>query len=325
MEGLVASIDYLFTAPLEPKIYDYIIILILIGFAYRGWKKGAIKGIIGILCIVGSYYLGKPVGLAIQSFLPLNNVPFLLHDIIAISVGGLLAYILLHIFFALVSKAPFLNNEEVKKSFGTINRILGSFISLVFALLIVIIFSIFIVIAGKMSSFLPERSTEEQGMATTLIMLPTNMAIAHHENYMQSNFGILLKFINPLNENSPINIENMGIENEALETITNNIEAVKEVMENPEKIHELVNPKAIEKVMEQEALKKLSQNPEIRDLAEKGDIIGLMNHPKVLEAMNDPTVKEALEGMDVSSFNFMTGDKWKLLNNLSPTQPSDDQ
>ncbi|MBT3835599.1 CvpA family protein [Candidatus Peribacteria bacterium] len=325
MQDVVISLNQFLTTPLNPTIYDSIVVLILMAFIYKGWKKGAIKGVIGVICIAGAYWLGKPMGLFIQRFLPLDNVPLLLHELIAISIGGVLAYILLKIFFHLASKMPFLDREEWKKSFGTINRILGSFIGFIFSLVIILIFSIFIVIVGKMSSFLPERSVEEQGVATTILMLPTNMAIAHSENYMLSNFGVLLSFLNPLNEESPISIGNIETENPTFEAIQESIDTVNEIIENPEKLQELVDPGAMQKIMEQEALQKLSQNAEIRDLAEKGDIIGLMNHPDVQEAMNDPLVREALGDIDVSSFNFTTGDKWKSLNTLAPTQPSGDQ
>lgn len=297
MESLIATLYKLFTTPFGPIVYDLIAVIFVIFFAWRGWKRGIFLELSGIISIVATYWLAEPAGRLLQNWLPLEHVPTMLHSITATTVGGIVVYLLLRINIATLIH---FFSHDWKGMKNTIIRSLGALIGGTFGTLIALVLGLYILIIGGFSALMPQTPDEDFSISQ-LFLIPTHAAISHKDTFIRSQTGKLTNRINPFGssgsmiENLPSVIPNV----EGLEQLSENIESVTEILQEPEKIQEIIESEAAQEIMQQEAIQTLAENEEVRQMAQDGNIMGLMNHPAVIEAMEDPELMKALEGLDI--------------------------
>ena len=121
-----------------------------------------------------------------------------------------------------------------------------------------------------------------------LLQLPAKIVSSHREGLAESSLGGIAEETNPVPEE-----------------ITQTVDIVSEITEDPEKMQQLMQSEEIAGVMEQEAVQSILQNEEIRALAEEGDVMGMLNHPDIQEMLNDPEVQAAMQDIDTEALMEM--------------------
>ena len=277
------------TTPFEPYVYTLIGISIAAFFVIRGSLRGLLKELSSVLSLGASIVLAKPLGNLTMGILPLDTIPLIFHSLIALTIGGLLGYVLVRLGFFLLTKHCGLDREW-KGRMRVIMRVGGALIGGIFGIALVLILSWYVLLMGKISipsPADPEKTVGKTGTGFTtqdLLQLPAKIVSSHREGLAESSLGGLAEETNP-----------------APEEIQDAIDIVSEITKNPEKMRQLMQSEEISNVMEQEAVQNIMQNAEIQAMAAEGDMMGLMSHPDVQAMLNDPDVQAALEEIDTKA------------------------
>lgn len=253
-------------APLPPYAYNLFAIGIVAFFALRGAWRGFFKELFGLLGIGASVVLAKPFGDFLAPFLPMGSVPLLFQSIVALTIGGIAAYVVVRFECFLIATFFRLYRTWQGKA-KLLLRLSGALIGGCFGLALVLILSWYILTMGKLS-----------GSALA------DVVGAHREALMESTIG------NVAEETSPVP-----------PAVTEGIGILAEIAENPAKMEKVIQSEPVQNLMRQEAVLDLAANEEVRALAERRDVMGLLNHPAVRRAMDDPSVQEALKGIDAEA------------------------
>jgi len=285
------------TTPFEPYVYTLIGIGIAVFFVIRGSLRGLMKELSSILSLGASIVLAKPLGNLTMGFLPLDTIPLIFHSLIALTIGGLLGYVLVRFGFFLLTKLCGLDREWKGRT-RVIMRLGGAIIGGLFGIALVFIVSWYILLMGKISipsPVDPEETVRRTGTGTgtgtvtgfttqDLLQLPAKIVSSHRKGLAESSLGSIAEETNP-----------------APEEIQDAIDIVSTITKNPEKMQQLMQSEEISNVMEQKAVQTIMQNTEIQTMAAEGDMMGLMNHPDVQAMLNDPDVQAALEDIDTET------------------------
>lgn len=254
------------TAPLPPYAYNLIAIAIVAFFALRGARRGFFKEFFSLLSIGLSAILAKPFGEFLAPLLPMGSVPLLFRSIVALTIGGIAAYVAVRFECFLI--ATFFRLYRAWRGKAKILvRLGGALIGGCFGLALVFILSWYILTMGKL-----------RGSAMA------DVVSVHREALMESAIG------NVAQVTSPVPPE-----------VTEGIDILAEIAKDPAKMEKLLQSEPVQNLMRTEAVRNLAQDTEVRALAERRDVMGILNHPAVRKAMDDAKVQEALKGIDMEA------------------------
>jgi uncharacterized membrane protein required for colicin V production len=272
----------LLTTPLPPVLYNLIAALVMLVFAFRGYKRGLLKELFAVSALLLCVPLSVPFGRAIRDVLPLEGIPRLLHQPIADAAGGLIAYCALVLLFVFI-RTLIQKHWEPQGRLYTLFRIGGVSVGAAFGFLLILVAGWLILTMGAISQAAIERQSRKPDGAARqneLLMLPAKMVGAHKQALENSAIGSFAEETNPVPK-----------------TVTRGIDVATGVMKDPKKLQRLVEHRDIAHIMQQQSVQKLMQNEEIRTLARKGDIVAIMHHPAVVEMLEDPALQESLQGV----------------------------
>lgn len=271
----------LLTTPLPT--YGYTLIGIGIGafFIVRGYVRGVLKELSSVLSLTSSIVLAKPLSFLVKGWLPLGEIPLMFHDITALTIGGMLGYVLVRILFSIIIRSCNLNREW-EGGVKTLIHLGGALIGGLFGVLIVFILSWYVLLVGKLTPP-PEVSEETSGTKMELLQLPAKIISTHREGLAESALGEIAEKTNP-----------------APTKIVDSIDLVSELTQDPEKMQKVMQSEQMTQMMQLPSVQNVIENEELQSLAVQGDFMGLLNHPAIVELLDDPEVQEALKEIDLS-------------------------
>jgi hypothetical protein len=281
-------LEFLVT-PLPPYAYTLIGIGMVTLFALRGYIRGFFKEIFSVLSLVLIIVLAKPFGNVAQSLLPLQDLPEMLHPIIAMTVGSIGGYVLIRFFFFLIAlKFKLYRKWEGKAKLYV--KLGGTIIGLTFGTILLMILSWYMLIVGGLATSIIKTPDMVSGMQR-LIFMPTEMMGIHLAGFKESALGKFAEKTNPVPQ-----------------TITKGVDIISDITQNPEALLNLAEYEPIADLMESESIQNLVENEEIKKMAEQGDIMGLLSHPDVQQLMEDPEIQETLKDINPAEIIELLGD-----------------
>jgi len=289
----------LLTTPLPAYGYTLIGIGFVTLFTVRGCVRGFLKELSSILSLTSSIVLAKPLGFLLKGLLPLEKIPLVFHGIAALTIGGILGYVLIRILFSLIVRSCNLNREWKGRALILI-RLGGALIGGLFGILMIFILSWYVLLVGKLTlppevpeetgGAKPEVSEETGGTKIDLLQLPAKIMSTHREGLAESALGEIAEKTNP-----------------APAEIVDSIDLISELTRNPEKMQQVMQSEQMTQMMQLPSVQNVIENQELQSLAEQGDFMGLLNHPAITEVLDDPAVQEALQSIDPSELMEMLG------------------
>jgi uncharacterized membrane protein required for colicin V production len=277
----------LLITPLPSYAYTLIGIGFVAIFVVRGYRRGVIREGLGILSLLLSIPLSHPFGVVLRPWLPLDNAPSIVHALIATSFGGLIAYTLLQVLFFLMKKWIFRH----WKPQGRVHMFIGvggALIGGIFAVLIVLFISWYILVMGKLSQAAVRANTlktptgAETQHKRSLLMLPAEMVGAHTEGLQKSALGEIAEETNPVPHN-----------------VNTSIDIASAMLADPTKMQKLARNASFSALLNHDSVQDVLHNPDIQKLVAAGDLFGIINHPAITVMMNDPALQESMKTIDV--------------------------
>jgi len=265
------------TTPLPPYAYNLIGVFIVLIFTLRGFKRGIVKELSGIISLGASIVLANPVGEVLIDAGFFQEIPLLLKTMAAASIAGMLVYVVFRFTFYLLVK--FLSLD--KKGKGITRYFVqcsGACLGGLFGAVLVFILGWYILLMGSLPTPPPSENSN-----ASLLLLPGQIINAHKGEFAESYLGSIAAQTNPVPEN-----------------VTKGIEVISALSEDPANIQKILEYEPLQEIATQESVQALMQNEEIRALAEEGNIMELLNNPDVKKVLEDPAVQEALKNIDPS-------------------------
>lgn len=274
----------LLTTPLPSYIYTLIAIAVVLLFGFRGYKRGLFKELFGFLSLFGAYIFAKPSASVMIALGFGAAMPDLFRGFAAEIVGSICVYILLELIFAFVFhkyKLGKLTKGKGEKQKHI--RIGGALIGAVFGTIIVMAIAWYFVAFGDLAKV--ALIDNDQG---NLMQLPAKITETHSKAFEDSFIGEIAEETDPTPE-----------------AISEGIEIFSTVMEEPEKIADVIEYDPIKEIIEDDVVLEFMQNEEIQDLAEEQDLMGILNHPATQALFDDPTIQEKMQEIDAEELKAL--------------------
>lgn len=292
MESLHPFLNSLASA-FDPRMYDLLAILLVLITALHGAFRGLIREAATMINIAMSYVLASPLGHLILFIPAVASLPSFLKKPLALTIGGILGYILTSITLAILIRTLGWNRKQWTGSMRTVIHGGGALIGGAFGFLLIMIISWYILWIGSLTSILlsPGNQTDSttdaaENMKKELQELPATSVMNHREGIQESFIGNFAEKTMPVPEAVTDKTEKV-------------MENVLELTQDPDRMQKIVQDASIQELLKSEAIQRLLNDNDISRMAREKDIMGLMAHPSLREALSDPEVAAKLSSIDI--------------------------
>jgi hypothetical protein len=272
--------------PGSPEWQQYLFIaasLFLLWELWRGWKLGAVRGLLRLAALFFAWIGGSMAAGATGTFLAFfSKIPPLIAPAVAAVVVGLVIYLLISFIAGLLFKRTDDHEGMIRLAFGFFGALLG----LIYG--VMLLYGGITLIRGLgalgelrlLQAQRESRPASSEGMAQTLIKLKNSLELGEN--------GGMIKGADPLPTAFYDNIVKASM-------VAGNPQAIQRFVQYPATLELLKNPKIL----------AFLQDPALQKAADSRNFFPLVENKLLVSLLKDPEILAQLKGFDLTgAFNF---------------------
>ncbi len=264
---------------MPPSLIYGVCALILLWYLVKGWRKGPARMVISILALGAAYIAGVLFGDAVVPLLrPLGFADLVLVGI-ARAATGLVAYLVIVAFGAILFK------RTDQQDFGVVRFLYGlsgAGLGLVFGLVLIWGFVIAVRLAGSLTPTSVGKEAPiltEGGLPARLV----DLARSWKDELDGGPVSALVKAADPLPASVYVSVDRTG-----------------RVLSNPAAARRFLQAPALRDWVSDPKLRALTDDPELQRALRDRDYAVVLRHPKVVDFLNEPKLIDRLKQTDLN-------------------------
>ena len=297
-------------------IVDIIAVLILSYFFFKGFRRGfiiSVLGIVGLICAyIGAYLLYQPLGSWFQERYELPNIA-------AYAVGGLCAFICIYLFFSVISgfiswRRRRMAKKDGVEEVGLLDKVLGGALGVVIGgAVVVMLFWLYnMAQISPVGKKLPDLSGSASARASEAAVRSGAYAIAKNTTKDKDLSNAIARSVsNPLKMTENVQkimehpkVEALSADPEFLGSVLHGDEEL--IRKNPA-LNDMLEDPEVMNIARELGLVAYNEKPEelkdeaAKKLARIGRNFGkIQNDPEIQAILNDRDVQAKLESQDIA-------------------------